>query len=284
MGKNENIIQKSKSKTSKPRKYVKRFFGSFSQLRHSKRERPILITVLASLSLGVLFLIVSAILSGLHFVGIGIIFFVLGILAMIASFSAMFYGYCWLHDKEKDSTSSLLSQMDAFDAGETRYVEPSWDDERSDALQKRMNAFLERTSRLLEEKGQAEGGKAPTLEVLSVSEFKDALGREVESNPSSLSCLLCFDLVSKSAPRAEAMNALKEALRANFPEDLLGEGEENSLFVYRYSASSKNSFRQKLESFIGSFSYCYTVMHRYVQRECVHVAQFTLQKTVISTH
>ena len=152
MGKNENIIQKSKSKTSKPRKYVKRFFASFSQLRHSKRERPILITVLASLSLGVLFLIVSAILSGLHFVGIGIIFFVLGILAMIASFSAMFYGYCWLHDKEKDSTSSLLSQMDAFDAGETRYVEPSWDDERSDALQNRMIAFLDSTSRLLVDK------------------------------------------------------------------------------------------------------------------------------------
>lgn len=33
-----------------------------------------------------------------------------------------------------------------------------------------------------------------------------------------------------------------------------------------------------------AFSYCYTFMHRYVQRECVHVAQFTLQKTVISTH
>lgn len=258
MGKNKNIIQKSKSKVSKPRKYVKRFFASLSQVRHSKRERPILITVLVSLSLGILFLIGSAILSGLHFVGIGITFFVLAILAIIASVTAMFYGYCWLHDKEQDSTSSLLSQMDAFDAGETRYVEPSWDDERSDALQKRMNAFLERTSRLLEEKGQSEGGKAPTLEVLSISDFKNALGKEVESNPSSLSCLLCFDLVSKSAPRAEAMNALKEALRANFPEDLLGEGEENSLFVYRYSASSKNSFRQKLESFIGSFSYCYT--------------------------
>lgn len=142
MGKNKNIIQKSKSKVSKPRKYAKRFFASLSQVRHSKRERPILITVLVSLSLGILFLIGYAILSGLHFVGISITFFVLAILAIIASVTAMFYGYCWLHDKEQDSTSSLLSQMDAFDAGETRYVEPSWDDERSDALQKKDECFF----------------------------------------------------------------------------------------------------------------------------------------------
>lgn len=258
MAKNKNIIQKVKSKKSKPRNYVKHFFLSISQVSHSKRERPILLTVLISLCLGIALLIVSVILAGLHFVGTPIAFFILGVFGLIASIAAMFYGYIWIHDKEKDATASIVSQMDAFDAGEKRYVEPSWNDERSDALQKRMNAFLERTSRLLQEKGESEGGKAPTLEVLSFLEFKDSIEKEVESNPSSLSCLLCFDLVSKSSPREEAMKALKEALRNAFPEDLLGEGEENSVFVYRYCACSKNSFRQKLDSFVGSFTFCYT--------------------------
>ncbi len=258
MAKNKNIIQKAKSKKSKPRSYVKHFLSSLSQARHSRRERPIFLTVLISLSLGIVFLILAAILTGLHFAGISITCFVLGILAMVTSVIATFYGYTWLQDKEKDATSSILSQMDAFDAGETRYVEPSWDDERSDALQKRMNAFLERTSRLLKEKEGSEGRKAPTQEVLSLQEFKDAIEKEVESNPSSLSCLLCFDLVSKSAPSEKAWSALKEALRTNFPEDLLGEGEDYTVFLYRYSASSKNSFRQKLDSFVGSFAFCYT--------------------------
>ncbi|MDY6094245.1 MAG: EAL domain-containing protein [Candidatus Enteromonas sp.] len=154
--------------------------------------------------------------------------------------------------------TSLIDQMESFRYGEIRTVNTRWPLESYNHIQAKLNEVIAYYSSLISSSKSQEGKRAGTKEVIPWHEFLSKIPEEVSWNPSHQSAVLIFRLYGEASPTPKAKEVLKEALRKEFPNDLMASAENGGFALFVYCVESKTSFEGRLAHIVADFSYCET--------------------------
>lgn len=191
-----------------------------------------------------------------------IILYIVSAIIAIGVGVAIFFLVRFILAYSKDLSSSLDSldkQFDDFSKGEVRLSNSAHNVPLANAIQSQLNSVIVSYSKYRLTYNAATSDaiikeKIKNGHIFSLSEFKDSLFNEVQSNLNFRSSLLYIEAQGGEKIPDKVMESLHNKILEVFPDALVGQYDEKTYVVYVYSVGSFLSLETLAENFVTSFN------------------------------